>query len=55
MPLVPGGQAVSRYFTGSDCTGDLVPASSQRDCCVKTNDGLSYNDGGTCTVCIGKD
>ena len=47
------GQVVSQCFTGTDCTGDQVPASSQRDCCIETNTGLSYNDAGTCTECIG--
>ena len=51
--LLLTGQVVSQCFTGTDCTGDQVPASSQRECCLRTNDGLSYNDGGTCTVCIG--
>ena len=43
--------SVFHWYT--DCTGDQVPASSQRECCVETDTGLSYNDGGTCTVCIG--
>ena len=51
--LLLTGQVVSQCFTGTDCTGDQVPASSQRECCVGTDAGLSYNDRGTCTVCIG--
>ena len=48
------GQVFSQCFTGTGCTGDQVPAVSQRECCIETNTGLSYNDGGgTCTVCIG--
>ena len=48
------GQVVSQCFTGTDCAGDQVPASNRRECCVETNTGLSYNDAGTCTECIGK-
>ena len=40
-------------FSNADCTGDQIPATDQRACCVDTNNGLSYNSGGTCTVCIG--
>ena len=43
----------SQCFTNADCTGDQVPADNRRDCCVKTNTSLSYNDGGSCTECIG--
>ena len=52
--LLLTGQAFSQCFTGSDCTGGQVAADSERECCVGTNDGLSYNDGGSCTECIGK-
>ena len=41
-------------FTNTDCTGCQVVSSSQRDCCVETDDGLSYNDGSTCNQCRGK-
>ena len=43
----------SQCFTSADCMGDQVPAGNQRECCIETNTGLSYNDGGTCTECIG--
>ena len=52
--LLLTGQAFCQCFTGSDCTGGQVAADSERECCVGTNDGLSYNDGGSCTECIGK-
>ena len=42
----------SQCFTRADCRGDQVPAGNQRECCIETNTGLSYNDGGTCTECI---
>ncbi|CAI8047950.1 hypothetical protein GBAR_LOCUS26509, partial [Geodia barretti] len=34
------------------CTGGLVVAADHRACCVGTDDGLSFNDGTTCTLCI---
>ena len=51
--LLLTGQGFSQCFTSTDCTGDQVPADNQRECCVGTDTGLTYNDGGTCTVCIG--
>ena len=42
-----------RCFTNTDCTGDEVTVADQRGCCVETDNGLSYNDGTTCTLCIG--
>ena len=47
------GEGFSQCFTGTDCTDDQVPAANKRECCIGTNDGLSYNDRGTCTECIG--
>ena len=44
---------LSQCYTVADCTGEEVAAADQRDCCVGTNDGLSYNDGTTCNRCIG--
>ena len=52
LVLLLTGQVVSQCFTSAGCTGDQVPAVSQRDCCVETNTGLSYNDRGNCTVCM---
>ena len=47
-------EGFSQCFTGTGCTGDQVPASSQRECCVGTN-GLSFTDNdGTCSACVGK-
>ena len=53
LVLLFSGQGFSQCFTNAGCTGDQVPAVSQRECCVETNTGLSYNDGGTCSMCIG--
>ena len=55
LVLLLTGQTFSQCFTGSGCTGGQVAADSERGCCVGTNDGLSYNGGGSCTVCIGID
>ena len=53
LVLLFSGQGFSQCFTSADCTGDQVPASNRRECCVETDTGLSYNDVGTCNVCIG--
>ena len=53
LVLLFSGQGFSQCFISADCTGDQVPAGSEIECCVGTNTGLSYNDGGTCTECIG--
>ena len=49
------GEAFSQCYNSTGCTGSLVGAVNQRDCCVGTNDGLSFSDGGICTNCIGID
>ena len=43
----------SQCFTDNNCTGGTVPAATERECCVETNEGLAFSDDGTCTVCIG--
>ena len=48
---IPTGSC--QCFDSVSCTGALVDASNERDCCVGTNNGLSFNDGGICTNCIG--
>ena len=53
LVLLLTGEGLSQCFTSNGCTGDQVPADNQRECCVGTNTGLSYYDGGSCTVCIG--
>ena len=47
------GQVFSQCFISTDCTGSQVTAVDQQICCVETSDGLSYNDGSTCNLCIG--
>ena len=53
VSLLPG-QGFSQCFTGTNCTGGEVVALDGRDCCVGTDDGLSFSDGSNCTLCIGK-
>ena len=43
----------SQCFTNSVCTGTAIAATDQKGCCVGTDNGLSYNDGTTCNLCIG--
>ena len=40
-------------FSNTNCTGAVVDAADQRDCCVGTDDGLSYHNGTNCHLCIG--
>ena len=51
--LLLTGESLSQCYTGTDCTGNVVSASNQKDCCVGTNDGLSFSDGSICSICIG--
>ena len=38
-------------YTGENCDGTYTPKSTARQCCVDTDDGMSYADGsGTCVV-----
>lgn len=44
-------------YSERDCAGDTFAAATAKDCCVGTDEGLSFSaDGVTCTVaqCIGK-
>ena len=41
-------------FSNPYCTGDQITAGSARDCCVITDDGLSYGAPGDCRECIGE-
>ena len=43
----------SQCFTDTSCTGDTIPAATERECCVETNEGLAFFDNGTCNLCIG--
>ena len=55
--LRPNTTGVAECYSEVDCGGIEIASSGsetldQRDCCVNQN-GLSYNDGGTCRPCIG--
>ena len=51
------------FFSGSahecyylpDCQGESFPVENARECCVGTEDGVSYSQDGDCTIrqCIG--
>ena len=47
------GSAQSQCYTDSNCTGDTFASDDVRECCVGTDDGLSFSDGSVCTICIG--
>ena len=51
--LLLAGEGFSQFYSDTACSGSLVPADNQRECCAGTDEGLSYNNGGTCTMCIG--
>ena len=53
VSLLPD-QGFSQCFTGTNCTGGEVVALDERDCCVETDDGISFSDGSNCSLCIGK-
>ena len=43
-------------YSNPYCTGARITAgsASAKDCCVGTNDGLSYRTPGNCRKCIGE-
>ena len=47
------GEGFSQCYNDTACSGSLVPADNQRECCAGTDEGLSYSAGGTCNLCIG--
>lgn len=51
--LLLTGECLSQCFTGADYAGSVVSAVDIRTCCVETSDGLSFNDGMSCRLCIG--
>ena len=42
-------------YNNTDCSGAIIPleVDGLRTCCVDTNDGLSYDSGTTCNLCVG--
>ena len=53
MFLLLAGEGFSQCYSDTACSGSLVPADNQRECCAGTDEGLSYSAGGTCNLCIG--
>ena len=51
--LLLAGEGFSQCYNDTACSGSLVPADNQRECCAGTDEGLSYSAGGTCYLCIG--
>ena len=51
--LLLAGEGFSQCYNDTACSGSLVPADNQRECCAGTDEGLAYNAGGTCNLCIG--
>ena len=45
-------KSLAQCFTGADCGGSTVPASSYQQCCDGTGSGVSYFDGDSCTACL---
>ena len=51
--LLLAGEGFSQCYSDTACSGSLVPADNQRECCAGTDEGLAYNAVGTCNLCIG--
>ena len=47
------GRGFSLCYITTNCTGSTITAGSQRECCVDTEDGLSFSSDGNCSPCIG--
>ena len=41
-------------YSGTNCSGDTVTAVSARECCVDTENGLSFFSSAGCSPCIGE-
>ena len=41
-------------FTDTVCSEGQFDVLNKMECCVGTDEGLSFSDGGVCSVCIGK-
>jgi hypothetical protein len=46
------GYSYSQCYIDTGCTGSAIQAADRKECCIGTNDGLSYHEGGTCTQCV---
>ena len=56
LPII--GLSQGLCYEQRNCQGSTIQAGSQsaRQCCVGTNNGMSYSVGGVCTVrqCVGE-
>ena len=48
----PTGAAQVRCFDATGCVGNETAVNTARECCLGS--GLSFQNGGTCRQCIGK-
>ena len=53
LVLLLNGEVLCQCYNELSCSGAVVPADDQRDCCVLKS-GLSFSDAGTCRLCIGE-
>ena len=51
--LLLAGEGFFQCYSDTACSGNLVPAANQRECCIETDEGLAFSAGGTCNMCIG--
>ena len=52
--LLFSAQGFSQCYTETNCTGAIVPADSQRECCVETDQGHLFAINDECATCTGK-
>ena len=53
LVLLLNGEGLCQCYSRLSCSGTIVQAADQRDCCVLKS-GLSFSDVGTCRPCIGE-
>ena len=53
LVLLLNGEGLCQCYNGLSCSGAVVPADDQRNCCVLKS-GLSFSNTGTCRPCIGE-
>ena len=53
LPHSSRSTGFAQCYTDTGCLGTTIRATNKRDCCVGTDVGLAFSDGGTCTECIG--
>ena len=53
LVLLLNREGLCQCYNELSCSGVVVPADDQRDCCVRKS-GLSFSNSGTCRPCIGE-